>query len=206
MKSETYIKYRNLRRNIRAYWLLVIIIAAAIGYYSFTQFSDLMHKTNAINHQSAAFNDLENERLKEEAEFKSLKEQKKDFEQKLENDVNQIVPAGENFTNLTRDLDAFFLGLSKSNNPIFVSNLQYGSPAKDPSGELSYLPVNLTIESSKDNFFNFLNYIEESGNLNDKVRLMDIQSIKINFKNGGTGGEVSLNVSLNAYFRSSQSN
>lgn len=205
MDSQSFIKNRTLRRNIQAYWILIMVVTLLMGYYSFIKFNELLSKSAAINDQSGLVNTLESTLSTEESEYKGLLENKKDLYDKLDAEIANVLPKGENYTNLTRELDAFFLGLSKSNNPIFVANLQYGSARAEESGRFSILPITLTIESSKENFLKFLDYIESSGNLTSKVRLMDVQSIRINFQkeqdNGKTAESVSLNVNLNAYFQ-----
>ncbi len=205
MDSQSFIKNRSLRRNIHAYWILIAVVLLLMGYYSTIKISELVSKSSSINEQSALASNLESTLSVEESEYKELLVSKKDLYDKLDSEIINVLPKGENYTNLTRELDAFFLALSKSNNPIFVSNLQYGGARVDESGKFSVLPITLTIESSKDNFLSFLDYIESSGNLTSKVRLMDVQSIRINFQKeqeeGKSTESVSLNVNLNAYFQ-----
>ncbi len=205
MDSQSFIKNRSLRRNIHAYWILIAVVLLLMGYYSTIKISELVSKSGSINEQSALASNLESTLSVEESEYKELLVSKKDLYDKLDSEIINVLPKGENYTNLTRELDAFFLALSKSNNPIFVSNLQYGGARVDESGKFSVLPITLTIESSKDNFLSFLDYIENSGNLTSKVRLMDVQSIRINFQKeqeeGKSTESVSLNVNLNAYFQ-----
>lgn len=206
MESSSFIANRTLTRNIRAYWILIAVISVFMGYYSYVKFSELYTKSNLINDQVSTLSSLETTLSSEESEYKKLLQEKKDFYETLDGEINNILPQGENYTNLTREMDAFFLGLSKNSNPIFVSNLQYGTPRTDDSKEFGVLPITLTIESSKDNFFKFLDHIENSGSLTSKVRLMDVQSIRINFQKDVTESakgvdSVSLSVGLNAYFQ-----
>lgn len=206
MDSPSFIKNRTLRRNIQAYWILIMVLTAIMAYYSYLKFSDLITKSNAITEQTSLLASLESTLSSEESEYKALVEEKKPLYEKLDGEIKNVLPEGENYTNLTRELDAFFLNLAQTN-PIFVSNLQYGGARTDESGKFSVLPITLTIESSKENFFKFLDYIENSGSLTSKVRLMDVEAIRINFQKGGdeTGQtveeSVSLNVNLNAYFQ-----
>lgn len=207
MDSPSFIKNRALRRNIQAYWILIMVITALMGYYSYLKFTELLTKSDAVNEQTSLFSSLESTLSSEESEYKNLLEEKKELYEKLDGEIKNVLPKGENYTNLTRELDAFFLGLSKTTNPIFVSNLQYGAAHSDESGKFSVLPITLTIESSKENFFKFLDYIENSGSLTSKVRLMTVESIRINFQketkenSSKVEESVSLNVNLNSYFQ-----
>ena len=64
----------------------------------------------------------------------------------------------------------------------------------------SVLPFSMRVESSEDNFYKFLEYIETSGNLDNKVRLMNVTDVAINIS---TEDEelISYNLELNAYFQ-----
>lgn len=204
MDSASFIKNRNLRRNIKAYWVLIIMILGLMTYYSYFQFGDLIMKSEAIASQQAVLSNLETDLMLEQKDLEEVAKLKSSLDETLANDLALVFPESENYTTLTRELDAFFQDLGSDQNPIFVSNLQYGGPRLDSEGNFGILPITLTITSSKDNFFKFLNYIETSGTLTNKVRLMDVQSIKINFQKGErklSSGEVSLNVSVNAYFQ-----
>lgn len=205
MESANYITNRNLRRNLRAYWVLVFVVLAAMSYYSYFKFVELYTKTEAVNEYTSILSDLKGTLDTEKEEYETLRDDKKDMYLAMHNDVNAVLPVNEEYTELTRELDAFFVDeLSTKSNPIFVSNLNYAQPKLDESGEYSFLPVTLTITCTKENFFKFLDYIENSGSLTDKGRLMDIQSIQVNLKEGATAaqkGQVSLNVTLHAYFQ-----
>ena len=75
---------------------------------------------------------------------------------------------------------------------------------EDPDGEYKYLPLRMTISASRENFTKFMQYIEKSGSLLGKVRLMDIQSINLSFSEGDSIESESINfsVKINAYFQS----
>lgn len=205
MDSASFIKNRTLRRNINAYWFLVLFIISSMGYYSFSKFSELIHKSDLINRHHEVLTTLKPELSAEEDEYRKLLESRKEVKNNIQNDLSFVFPTEENYTNLTRELDSFFLGLARSDNPIFVSNLQYGSPTLNEEGNFYVLPINMTVSSSRQNFFVFLDYIESSGSLSDKARLLDIQSIRLNFKEGltvvGANDEINYSISMNTYFQ-----
>jgi hypothetical protein len=78
-------------------------------------------------------------------------------------------------------LDGFFKKHNRANDPIIATDLQFDQPHADPNNQFLVLPFTVNIESSEANFYRFLAYIESSGTLSGNVRLMDIQSIQMNF-------------------------
>lgn len=203
MESANFLQKRNLRRDIRAYWALIFVVTALMAYYSYNKVTELLDKSGSIDAQSEILSNLETTLSKEESEYKNLKSSKLEEFQDIEKGVDNIFPSAENYTNLTRELDSFFLSLSQTNNPILVSNLQYGAPKLADNGEYYSLPITLTITATKSNFLKFLDYVERSGNLKGNIRLIDIQAIKINLNKAAKNGEeVSLSVNMNSYFKS----
>ena len=48
----------------------------------------------------------------------------------------------------------------------------------------------------------FLHLLENSGSLDDQIRLMDIQSIRLNFDGEDDSDIINFTVQINAYFQS----
>ena len=111
-----------------------------------------------------------------------------------------IFPSTDGYTALTRQLDLFEEELSKKNNPFEISSIEYQTT--EELENYSVLPLRMSIESSADNFTKFLHQIENSGSLDDQVRLMDIQSIRLNFSDNEDESKlIKFTVQINAYFQ-----
>ena len=71
--------------------------------------------------------------------------------------------------------------------------------------QYSILPLTMTIRSSSDNFRKFLQMIEHSGSFTEQIRLMDLQSIRLNFGNDDSQNVesqiINFTVQINAYFQ-----
>jgi hypothetical protein len=154
------------------------------------------------------FEGLEQTNKRIENELNTIKAENKDLTQTIQNQLDLVLPETEDYTSLTRSLERFASEIHRLKNPFMISNLQF---TKAKGGDLGYevLPFKMTIQSSYDNFFKFLKFVENSGTLSDETRLIDIQSIIINFvtptgSEGNTSGknEINFNVSMNAYYRS----
>lgn len=147
-----------------------------------------------------------NSRIDEE--LTTVKEENIELNQTIQEERDVVFPKGENHTSLTRTLEQFANDTHRSKSPFMISNLHYQTPQESEDGDYMILPFKLTIHSSYENFFKFLEYVSNSGTLSDKTRLIDIQQIVINFVSPqGTQGnlsgqdEINFNVSMQAYFR-----
>ena len=119
-------------------------------------------------------------------EFKLFAEAQAQKQKSLSENIAAILPPNENYTELTRVFDDFFAKNDLKENPIFQSSLRYGkgAPIKGMPG-ISGLPISMNIEATRDNFFKFLNFINEAGTVDTGRRLMSISSIQLNFPDGG---------------------
>lgn len=201
---------RNYTQAIRTYLILTFVILGAAGYFGFGQYQKLSAMQDALAKEQETLITLQRNHVKL---VKQYDVNKKSFDQKFSNVLNllqDVYPAQENYTNLARLFDDFFQVNNTVANPIFVSDLKFGIARTDASKDYSVLPVTLTISGTQNNFLKFLNFVENSGVLKNKTRLMDLGSISINFISQSEETNVSsdaslLNVSiaLNAYFQKS---
>ena len=168
------------------YYVLALLILVAVGVYG-------MAKYKLLNDQKAAVVDNEltasalNATLKKEKDAYSVfAEEQTPLQVQLGKNIAAVLPPDENYTDLTRLFDSFFKANDKSNNPIFQSSLRFGkSQPVAQMFEISSLPISMNIEGTRDNFFKFIDYVNKSGNLEEGMRLMEINSIQLNFPDGG---------------------
>jgi hypothetical protein len=120
--------------------------------------------------------------------------------QLLEDTAFKILPPDENLIELTRSLDDFFDRNFVQGNEILANNLRFGTPKQSEDGLYSMLPVSMSIESTRDKFNLFLNYVENTGSFQDGTRILDIRSVRMNFS-GEDSSRINFTVDLNAYFR-----
>jgi len=113
--------------------------------------------------------------------------------------ITGVFPGREDLTSLTRAFDEFSVSNNFSNNPFFISSINYQDSFSSDDGKYMILPFSVKVESSEDNFYKFLEYIETSGNLNNQVRLMAVDSISINLSTDDN--VLSYSLALNAYFQ-----
>lgn len=188
-------------RQARSVYLLLAVLflvgAAATGYFRGRELLTMREVTVQNETRIAA---LQTEKTSAQASYAetrvALSQDNADFARLLE----KIIPAGERYTEFTRSLDEYFAQNLDANNSIVASNLRFGKGEATEGLPFFSLPTSLTITSSKDNFFKFLRFVEQSGSTETATRLMDIQGIRVNFGEK----EVSFTVDLRAFYRNVQ--
>ena len=123
----------------------------------------------------------------------------------LQDTVFSILPEAEQYIELTKILDSFFDNNYKTGSEIVVSNLRFGVPVHVENQLYAALPLSMTITASRDKFYTFLDFIENSGSFENGLRLLDLRSIRMSFVSEPGNDQISFSVDLNAYFRTSTS-
>lgn len=206
---------RNYAKSIRTYVMLMVVAAMAAGYYGYTQYMKLSGAQDALAKEQVQITALQTTETETSNDYANLK---KDFDQKYSgvlDSLNAVYPLEEDYTKLAISMDTFFQANNTSSNPVFLSDLKFGQARIDATKDYSVLPVSMTITGTQDNFMKFLKYVENSGGLQDKTRLMDVRSISINLSGGAsaqgsTAAQAAsastqpmnnVSLSLNAYFQ-----
>lgn len=194
--------------QLRLYVVLSVILFLIIGYFTFTNMMKYLDIQNDIQTNINIYSSLEDADKRLTDELASAQESNKDLSQQIQTELDLVFPESQSHTSLTRALDNFANETHKLRDPFIINNLQYLAPETPEGANYSILPFKMTIQSSFTNFFKFLEYVDNSGVLADKTRLIDIQSIVINFVSpkgavNNTSGrdEINFNVTMNAYFR-----
>jgi hypothetical protein len=211
MPSQVAVIKKNYPQKISTYAILTLVILAGAAYYGYQQYVKLTDAQNAIVAEQEQSGVLQTAADKYEKDYNELKKAfETDFASTL-NALEAVYPSAENYTALTKVLDSYFLDKNKSNpgEPIFNSDLKFSRPLIDDGKDYAVLPFSMTVSATKKSFEDFLRYVESSGSLDDKSRLMDIKAISINFPVAQTEGETqiqganqySISLSMDSYFR-----
>ena len=202
---------KNYQGQIRNYTLLTLLsFGLAVGY-CYLQYTTFAKAQQALQDEQVQVATLSNNNAKFKETYLELKGVfDKDF-QNLKDSTETVFPKEENYTELTRKLDAFTEQNNSSAQPMFMSDLKFSEARIDKNKDFAVLPFTLTLTTTRDNLEKFLSFIESSGSLSDNIRLMDVSSISISFATQSRQSAVSsgakanqlLNVSLalNAYFQ-----
>ncbi len=213
MKKQQAKPRKNYAKGIRTYFILSGVVLIAAGIYGYFQFTELMDVQRAIANSRTTLAELQAAESQNAEIYASQKSNYDDQFSTIKEAINEVFPAEEDYTDLTRSLDEF---MAKNNNttlnPIFMSDLKFSKPRIDQENGYAVLPFSLSLSTTRENLEKFLAFIESSGSLESRIRLMEVKSISLNFPNqeitpfGGTGDiteipTMNVSVNLNAYFQ-----
>lgn len=203
MNSQTPIYLRSST----IYFTLALIALSLAVWHGVIQFQDFRDKGLAVSEHRSKQAQVETELADEETEFKLFAAERAKKQSELAASIESILPPDENYTDITRHLDQYFSEHDTTGNPITQSSLRFGKGQPVPGLDgISALSVSMNLEATRDNFLKFLNFVSSSGSLDNGIRLMDIESIQLNFSDGGElvknpKQEVNFTVEMNAYYQ-----
>lgn len=117
----------------------------------------------------------------------------------VERDLAFVFPTDENITDLNRLFDDFSVKNNFKSNPFFISSISYQGVIENEEENYRVLPLSINMASSKSNFLEFLEFINDSGSLKSGVRLMSVEDLNIIYPTE-FGGQYNVRMSVNAYF------
>jgi hypothetical protein len=191
------------KRGLRAYTILCAVFLIIVGTYSYFKFMDYSLYREAVEINETSLATLKQVTSAEKAAYLSGKSDFDDMSDEIESSLKEVFPLADNYTELTRAFDAFEQQIHRSKSPFVISNIEYQEVRESEDGNYRYLPLRMTISSSEDNFTKFMHYVEQSGSLLDKIRLMDIQSIHLSFgeQESGLSNSINFSIKIHAYFQ-----
>lgn len=194
-------------RPSNIYFALALIVFAATVVYGAFQYQILSAEKQAVLDNEMRRAALEEELASARQTFQPFAEERAKAQAEFSKKIIAILPPDENYTDLTRQLDNYFAEQDRPGNNVFQRSLRFskGAPAEGMNS-ISILPMNMNIETTRENFFDFLEFINSSGSLESGVRLMEIKSIQLNFPEGGEvlkdlRQKMDVTLDMNAYYQ-----
>lgn len=214
MTTDPKVTQKLYQKKFRRLLFTTILLTAVAGYYCFQLFDTFSKTSVALAQEKETLVALErNVNVTTQTYSDTKKAFDENFKPVLES-IQKVYPTSEDYRELTRLLDTFCKEHNTPSNRLSCTDLKYPPARIEQNNNYAVLPATLTFTSSQENFFEFLNFVHNSGALEEKTRLMDIKSIQINFvydkatsASGAPSAQASekplLNVSvaLNAYFQ-----
>ncbi len=206
-----------MQQGIVKYALLTAGILLIGGYFGYQGVMEYQTASKALATEKVKLAELKNSADKVKQEYGDLKKDMDKANSGVNEVIDKILPSNEDFTNLARALDKYFLGTNSSQAPMFLSDLRFAA-ARAGTGDFSILPMAMNVNGNEVGLKNFLNFIEASGDLNDGSRLLDVATITLNYQNKQAASdekedstpvpaslaaprEINASVNLNAYFQ-----
>lgn len=204
ISSPAFIRQHYLKRSIRLYIIGIVIVGLAVAYISIEQYLQLSETRTIVATQQQTIDRLEKDQQQSSLFLSQTKERYKDLQATMNKELAIVFPYDEQYTLLTKEFDAYFLQHNRTTNPIVVTDLTFGTPAASKDNTYMTLPIQMNISSSEDNFFKFLAYIQQSGTLADKVRLINLKATQLTFSDDTADSQkrhIQFRVDLEAYFQ-----
>lgn len=187
----------KIKNKIEVFLALFLLLGlVGFGYLKVTAYLDYFNYKTALTDSFISVNESVRDM---NDEISSAKLTYQDTISAKNDGLSGIFPVEEDLTSLTRAFDEFEILNNFSNSPFFISSISYDSSFASSDSQYQILPVGMSVESSEENFYKFLEYIETSGNLDNGIRLMSIDNITIDIQ--GDEGIMSYTLDLNAYFQ-----
>jgi len=203
MANTTYtIQKRRQKMHIKVYAVLCLIVIVVMGFYSYKKWQEYSIFRDAVAQNTELIAALRVNLTEEIAEYDSSKSGFASLSKEITETLSVIFPETDRYTDLTRQIDQFEEDLYSKNNPFEISSIDYDNIEEDEN--FQYLPFRMSIKSSRENFTDFLKFVETSGSLESGTRLMDVTSIRLNFQEGEEDSDeliINFTVQLNAYFQ-----
>mgnify|MGYP001620111502 CR=1 FL=1 len=204
--SPAFIRQHYLSRSITLYLICILLVGLLVAGFGTEKFLELTEKSEVVQRSEELMGALERDKQKEEATHTSIKTEYKDRDASLDTELANVFPSAENYTDLTKTLDDYFAKKNKVS-PMVATDIQYGAPTTDKSSKYDILPISMSITASEPNFYDFLRFIQNSGTLSTKLRLMDLKSIQLNFSEENDADSkktIQFRAEINAYFQKSK--
>lgn len=197
----------SIFKSSNVYFAFALIMLSVTAVYGVTNYRVFLAEGAAIQDNKARIEDVNSNIEKTKSRFKEVGDENAKKQLELRKKIEAILPSDENYTELTRLLDNYFAEHDTPGNPIFQSSLRFGQGAPVPeTPDVSALSISMNIEATRDNFFKFLDFVNNSASLETGTRLMEITSIQLNFPEGGEvvkdlKQKISFTVEMNAYYQ-----
>lgn len=198
--------------HVRAYAMLCLVLLVAVGFYSYQKWNDYVMAKKVLESNGEFIGALKDEVSDEKSDYEVNRNSFLALNKEIEDKLSVIFPETDEYTELTRQMDGIEEDLSSPKNPFEISSIKYNNVVK--TDKYSILPFSMNIRASTENFEEFLHKVENSGSLLDQIRLMDIDSIRLNFGQSGSGAgggfgvsgsdeeeAITFTVQINAYYQ-----
>ena len=197
---------KNYSRSIQTFVLLTVVVLVAGGVYGFLQYQKLSAAQKALANGQTQLTQLRAQEKQYSDQYTLVRNAYDEEFAGIRDSIQGVFPSEENYTTLTKTLDKYVLDLNKKSPTIFMNNLRFSSPRIEKDKGYAILPFSMSLNTTRKNLDEFLEYTENSGSIDDKTRLLDVRSISISFSGEQTVGGRSINtlnvaISLNAYFQ-----
>lgn len=209
--TPAFIRQHYISRSIKLYMIALVIVGLGLLYFGIEKYLEYNDKSTVVTESDALLGSLTADHKKEADEFAAIQASYKEADLTLNKELASVFPLTEDYTSLTKEFDDYLYTYNKKNatDPVVATNIQYGAATTDAAAKYSILPISMDISSSEAGFYDFLRFVQSSGTLSKKLRLLDLKSIQLNFSDSGSANSsgklskstIQFRADLSAYFQ-----
>lgn len=208
--SPAFIRQHYLSRSIKLYLIGVVIAGLLVAYYGIEKYLEYSEKATIVSESETSLTALTETKKTDGDVYTKVQTEYKTQDEEMQKGLALVFPSAENYTELTKILDAYFKENNRGSESIIATDMQFGTPVADSGGKYDILPISMNITASEKNFYKFLSFIQDSGTLSKKLRLLDLKSVQMNFADDESGSASSKNkiqfrAEIQAYFQKDKS-
>lgn len=231
MDAKTTRKIKKLVRKTKIYLVLIVVVLGGAGFYLFTQYQNFETVQANIQTLDELKLDLENQLQVLKGAYPDLKSEHENQVVSVDRDFEAVFPSTEDYKGLARFFENYFNDHNISSDPFILSSIQFGTPiiprikSETSKGATlgkqrgkivveqspyAVLPVTISFRCSEEKSIEFFDFIQNSGSLTDRTRLMsaesfqyDLQKDEEKIKSGEDDGLKGYSLSIKAYFQKS---
>ncbi len=178
--------------------LAFFLLLATIGYgvFQWNEREALLIQADTLSSEVINLTSVSKELTEE---YQSIKAEVTADRETAAQELSLVFPTSEDLTTLTRLFDDFAVKNNFESNPFFISSITYDTASSGDDMGYRYVPLNLSITTSKKNLNKFLEFIGTSGSLEGEVRLMSISDMGLTYPKE-FGGTYEAQITVYAYY------
>jgi len=191
------------------YLIGCVLVGLFVSYFGIEKYFEYSEKTQIVSASEQNLAQLDKDKKSDTETSVKILTENKSRNEAVNKALSSVFPSSENYTELTKAFDEYFLANNRTNNPIIVTDMTFGAPADDTTKKYQILPISMNITSSEPNFYKFLQFVQDSGTLSKSIRLLTLKSIQMNFSEEDASKEgrnaLQFRADIDAYFQTDKS-
>jgi len=211
MPTQVVVIKKNYAGTAHIFQAMTAVVLIAAGVYGYMQYQKLTEAQAALLDEQGKSVSMQATVNDSGLAYDAMKKKSDTDSALIINEIQTVYPSDQNYTGLTTMLDSFFEDNDKPDSRMFNSSLTIGQAVIDAKKDYAVLPFTMSIDASRENFDKFLRYVDSSGDLEGRVRLMNIKNISLGLpaenvpgtENAGTevSKDLTISVSMDTYFQ-----
>lgn len=192
-------------KNNKFFIVLAVLIFVIFGIYDFVKYKELSKVQADVKLLSLIDANITKESPLNTKEFTEKRETLSERRKEYQNEISKVFPLTAEQTTVTRMIDDYFKRNSAGKDDFFLKSIVFGNATA--TEQFVALPMQLSVTSSKQDFINFLKFVETSGAIKSNSRVMEVESVDVTLRSEESGNDIyDYRIGLNVFYQNSTNN